>query len=119
MAVDKKGGRVQDEVFLEVVRLKRNRRIAFPENGALSRNFINQDERCLARAAARDDPMRLDAFACHFAPLKITSGVIADFADIARAKSPTLTGNHGAGDLACPAFSSTEEISTFESRVGK
>ena len=54
----------------------------------------------LAGAAWRGEEMRFDAEAGELGAVQGGGKVVTDFADVTRAKSPGLAGDHGGGDLA-------------------
>jgi hypothetical protein len=73
--------------------------VALPEDGALA-GVVNEDESLLAGAAWRGEEMRFDAEARELGAMQRSGKVVTDFADVTRAKSPGLAGDHGGGDLA-------------------
>src|SRR5258706_8959154 len=75
-------------------------RVALPENRPLPIPFVNQNERGLALAIWRDDPVGLDFSALHFGPLHRGQCVVADLSNVARLQAPCRTRHHGAGNLA-------------------
>ena len=73
--------------------------VAYPNDGALAGLSVDENERHLAQRPGDGDEITVDASFLQLAPVKIGRGVVADAADIVRSQPPSLTGNHGGGDL--------------------
>ena len=81
-------GGLKDEAF-----------VVAAENGALTVG-VNENEGLVARAIGHTEQTCFNACAGKFGAMQLRGVVVAEFADVARAKSPDLASNHGAGDLA-------------------
>ncbi|HKW33079.1 MAG TPA: hypothetical protein VJN92_08740 [Candidatus Acidoferrum sp.] len=98
VAVEMKCPRVDDPVAVELFGAQREAMVAAPQDGALA-GVVDKNERLLAGAIGRGEKMCLDAEARKFRGVQRGSAVSADFADVARAKSPLLAGNDSSGSL--------------------
>ena len=68
------------------------------EDGAFP-GRINDDEGLIAGAAGCGEEMCFDTGAFECGAVDLRGVVVAEFADVTRAKAPSATGDHGAGDF--------------------
>ncbi len=98
MPIDVKGSRVEDPIPSQILWLKRQTVVPFPQHGALS-GIVDEDERLLAGAAVRREKVRFDSEANEFGAMQCGGRIIADFANVARSQPPRLTRHHRRSDL--------------------
>lgn len=103
VAVDVEQTSGGDPIFLEEGRRNAETRVAMPGDGAFAGVLIHEDKGEVAGRVATDGKMKGNPFPAQGGAMQIRGGVIADAADVVRAKSPAAAGKQGGGDL------STEE----------
>jgi hypothetical protein len=99
VAVEVEGVGLEDPLALKVIRSESETVVALPEDGALA-GVVDKDEGLLAGAAWGGEKMRLYSATREFGAMQGRGGIVANFADVSRAQSPELAGDHGGGDLA-------------------
>ena len=93
MSIDVHEARAANPFAWQLVGLQIEPVIALPEDRALARALVHDDERQLARAIRHLDQARLDSLARELLALQPARGIIADLAHITAAQSPTLAGD--------------------------
>jgi len=99
VSIDVKSAGVDDPVLLEFFGAQGEAIVTFPENGAFA-GVVDEDESLLAGAAGGGEEVGFDAGTSKFGAMEYGGVVVTDFADVARAQTPLLAGDHGGGDLA-------------------
>src|SRR5437016_1054000 len=100
MPINVKQTRLRNPVRMNLRGRKVEARVALPQDGALAGGLLDHDEGLLTFALGNFDEMSFDIFSRELVAVDAASEVVSDLSDVARAKSPAMAGDDGAGDLA-------------------
>src|SRR5580704_159248 len=100
MTVNQERMAIPQPVEAQIRRKDCNSWVPFPEDGALARSVVDEDEGGLASGVRDLEPMGLDTFASHFSRLEFAGRIISNFSNVAGTQTPTLAGYYGGRYLA-------------------